>query len=91
MYFIVTVKLLKGDASMFYNLKPDDVPDPLRLQASCPMIKGKKWIVTKWMRLGSFDNIPSAPSSAEIELEKELESVVALGNTTLQLKVFGAP
>ncbi|XP_078181393.1 putative prolyl 4-hydroxylase 7 [Carex rostrata] len=73
----LAVKPVKGDALMFYNLKPDAVPDPLSLHASCPVINGKKWVATKWMRLGSFDTIPSATSAVEIEPEIEPESVVA--------------
>ncbi|KAF3330220.1 prolyl 4-hydroxylase 4 precursor [Carex littledalei] len=73
----LAVKPVKGDALMFYNLKPDAVPDPLSLHASCPVMNGKKWVAKKWMRLGSFYTIPSAPSAVEIETEIEPESVVA--------------
>ncbi|KAJ4801222.1 2-oxoglutarate (2OG) and Fe(II)-dependent oxygenase superfamily protein [Rhynchospora pubera] len=70
------VKPVKGDAVLFYNLKPDAVPDPLSLHASCPVIQGKKWVATKWIRLGSFDTIPSAPSAAESETEMYPESII---------------
>ncbi|KAJ4813024.1 2-oxoglutarate (2OG) and Fe(II)-dependent oxygenase superfamily protein [Rhynchospora pubera] len=72
----LSVKPVKGDAVLFYNLKPDAVPDPLSLHASCPVIQGKKWVATKWIRLGSFDTIPSAPSAAESETEMYPESII---------------
>lgn len=63
------MKPVKGDAVLFYNLKPDAVPDPLSLHASCPVIKGKKWVATKWVRLGSFDSIPAASGAEETDTD----------------------
>jgi 2OG-Fe(II) oxygenase superfamily len=68
------VKPAKGDAVLFYNLKPDAVPDPLSLHASCPVIRGKKWVATKWMRLGSFDSVPASPSTEETDTKIDPES-----------------
>ena len=39
----------KGDAVVFYDLKPDLEIDPQSLHAGCPVKKGTKWVATKWM------------------------------------------
>lgn len=50
----ITVPPKKGDAVLFYNLKPDNELEPLSLHGGAPVIKGEKWIATKWIRLGAF-------------------------------------
>lgn len=44
----------KGDAVLFYSMKPDGTKDPLSLHGSCPTIKGHKWSATKWIHVGGF-------------------------------------
>lgn len=39
----------KGDAVLFFSLKPDGTEDPSSLHGSCPVLKGEKWSATKWM------------------------------------------
>lgn len=48
------VKPFKGDAIMFYSLKPDGALDPSSLHGSCPTTKGEKWSATKWIHVGSY-------------------------------------
>lgn len=44
------VKPKKGDALLFYSMKPDGTQDMTSLHGGCPVIKGDKWSATKWMR-----------------------------------------
>ncbi len=50
----VKVKPIKGNALLFYNCTPDGMEDPLSLHGGAPVIKGEKWIATKWLRQGVF-------------------------------------
>lgn len=50
----LAIKPRKGDATLFYSLHPDGKPDSLSLHASCPTIKGEKWVATKWLRERPF-------------------------------------
>ena len=44
----------KGNAIFFYNVTPDGKVDPCSFHGGAPVIKGEKWIVTKWLREGVF-------------------------------------
>ncbi|XP_059457182.1 probable prolyl 4-hydroxylase 9 [Corylus avellana] len=44
------VKPRKGDGLLFYSLFPNATIDPTSLHGSCPVIKGVKWVATKWIR-----------------------------------------
>ncbi|GLU09119.1 hypothetical protein SLE2022_259940 [Rubroshorea leprosula] len=44
------VKPRKGDGLLFYSLLPNGTIDPTSLHGSCPVIKGEKWVATKWIR-----------------------------------------
>nr|XP_029154057.1 probable prolyl 4-hydroxylase 9 isoform X3 [Arachis hypogaea] len=44
------VKPRKGDGLLFYSLFLNGSIDPTSLHGSCPVIKGEKWVATKWMR-----------------------------------------
>jgi len=48
------VRTVRGDALMFYSLKPDGSEDPSSLHGSCPVIKGEKWSATKWIHVAPF-------------------------------------
>ena len=48
----LAVKAVRGDALMFYSLKPDGSQDTASLHGSCPTIKGDKWSATKWIHVG---------------------------------------
>ena len=48
----LAVKTFKGDALMFYSLKPDGSNDPSSLHGSCPTTQGNKWSATKWIHVG---------------------------------------
>jgi len=52
-----SVKPRKGDALLFFNLKPDGTTDSVSLHGGCPVIKGEKWSATKWIRVSSFDKV----------------------------------
>lgn len=47
------VKPRKGDGLLFYSLMVNGTIDRTSLHGSCPVIKGEKWVATKWIR----DNI----------------------------------
>ncbi|XP_031277952.1 probable prolyl 4-hydroxylase 9 isoform X1 [Pistacia vera] len=44
------VKPRRGDALLFYSLLPNGTIDPTSLHGSCSVIKGQKWVATKWIR-----------------------------------------
>lgn len=44
------VKPRRGDGLLFYSLFPNGTIDPLSIHGSCAVIKGEKWVATKWMR-----------------------------------------
>lgn len=46
----LSIKPSKGDAILFWNLKPDGLPDLNSLHGGKPVIKGTKWCMTKWIR-----------------------------------------
>ncbi|XP_059623987.1 probable prolyl 4-hydroxylase 9 isoform X1 [Cornus florida] len=46
----LTVKPRRGDGLLFYSLFPNGTIDPTSLHGSCPVIKGEKWVATKWIR-----------------------------------------
>ncbi|GJP51549.1 hypothetical protein CLOM_g10713 [Closterium sp. NIES-68] len=48
---MLAVKPKRGDALLFWNLKPDTTLDPKSLHAGCPVIRGNKWSATKWIRV----------------------------------------
>ena len=43
------VKAVRGNALLFYSLKPNGEPDPNSLHGSCPTLKGDKFSATKWV------------------------------------------
>ena len=44
----LAVKPKKGDAVLFWSIRPDGTFDPASLHGSCPVITGEKWSATKW-------------------------------------------
>ncbi|GMH14824.1 hypothetical protein Nepgr_016665 [Nepenthes gracilis] len=44
------VKPRRGDGLLFYSLFLNGTIDPASLHGSCPVIKGEKWVATKWIR-----------------------------------------
>ncbi|CAN6450728.1 unnamed protein product [Victoria cruziana] len=44
------VKPRQGDALLFYSLFPNGTIDVTSLHGSCPVIRGEKWVATKWIR-----------------------------------------
>ncbi|GMN28888.1 hypothetical protein TIFTF001_002204 [Ficus carica] len=50
----LSVKPKRGDALLFWSMKPDSSLDPSSLHGGCPVIKGNKWSSTKWMRVNEY-------------------------------------
>jgi prolyl 4-hydroxylase len=45
----------KGDALLFYDLLPDQkTVDPYSLHVACPVIRGEKWSMPKWIHNKPF-------------------------------------
>ncbi|KAF5203774.1 Prolyl 4-hydroxylase [Thalictrum thalictroides] len=44
------VKPRQGDGLLFYSLLLNGTIDQLSLHGSCPVVKGEKWVATKWIR-----------------------------------------
>ncbi|KAK1301028.1 hypothetical protein QJS10_CPB13g00423 [Acorus calamus] len=49
------VKPRQGDGLLFYSAFPNGTIDATSLHGSCPVIKGKKWVATKWLRDQEID------------------------------------
>ncbi|CAA2996357.1 probable prolyl 4-hydroxylase 9 [Olea europaea subsp. europaea] len=43
------VRPRQGDGLLFYSLYPNGTIDKTSLHGSCPVIKGEKWVATKWI------------------------------------------
>ena len=39
-----------GDAILFYNVRPDGEPDPDSAHAGLPPTRGRKWLLSQWIR-----------------------------------------
>ncbi|CAA6653543.1 unnamed protein product [Spirodela intermedia] len=44
------VKPRQGDGLLFYSVLVNGTIDPMSLHGSCPVIRGEKWVATKWVR-----------------------------------------
>ncbi len=44
----------KGKAVLFFNVDPNGKEDPMSFHGGAPVLKGEKWIITRWMRQGVF-------------------------------------
>uniref|UniRef100_A0A061S0K5 procollagen-proline 4-dioxygenase n=1 Tax=Tetraselmis sp. GSL018 TaxID=582737 RepID=A0A061S0K5_9CHLO len=65
----LSVKATKGDAVLFYSIKPDGSLDPRSLHGSCPTFRGEKWSATKWLRAGPFGGKKAKPRSGCFDTE----------------------
>lgn len=54
-YVGFAVKPAKGNALLFFNCTPDGEVDPLTLHAGVPVLRGEKWIATKWIRTQAWE------------------------------------
>lgn len=45
----------QGDAIVFDNVRSDGSPDPLSRHAGLPIVRGVKWIATRWIREAAYD------------------------------------
>lgn len=43
-----------GDALLFYSMYPNGTFDRHSLHGGCPVGKGTKWVMTKWLRIESM-------------------------------------
>ncbi|CAI5493712.1 unnamed protein product [Closterium sp. Naga37s-1] len=50
------VKPRMGDALLFWSIYPNGTIDPTSLHGSCPVVKGSKWVATKWIRDKPFSS-----------------------------------
>uniref|UniRef100_A0A2P2M398 procollagen-proline 4-dioxygenase n=1 Tax=Rhizophora mucronata TaxID=61149 RepID=A0A2P2M398_RHIMU len=44
------VKPRQGDGLLFYSVFLNTTIDPTSLHGSCPVVRGEKWVATKWIR-----------------------------------------
>ena len=51
----VQVKPIKGDALLFFDCCVNGAVDPLTLHGGSPVIRGEKWLATKWFRQYPFE------------------------------------
>ncbi|AJA08690.1 Prolyl 4-hydroxylase alpha subunit [Sphingopyxis fribergensis] len=45
----------QGDVIVFDNVRSDGSPDPLSRHAGLPIVRGVKWIATRWIREADYD------------------------------------
>ncbi|CAN4079748.1 unnamed protein product [Withania somnifera] len=50
------VKPRRGDGLLFYSLFPNGTIDPTSLHGSCAVMRGEKWVATKWIRDQEMDD-----------------------------------
>ncbi|KAK7367251.1 hypothetical protein VNO80_09260 [Phaseolus coccineus] len=50
----LSIKPKRGDALLFWSMKPDATLDSSSLHGGCPVIKGNKWSSTKWLRVNEY-------------------------------------
>lgn len=50
----VAVRPRRGDALLFWSMRPDATLDAKSLHAGCPVVKGNKWSATKWLRVHEY-------------------------------------
>lgn len=50
----LSAKPKRGDALLFWSMRPDASLDPTSLHGGCPVIKGDKWSATKWIRVNEY-------------------------------------
>lgn len=50
----LAVRPRAGDALLFWSLRPDGSLDHASLHGGCPVLKGKKWSATKWLRVQEY-------------------------------------
>ena len=51
----IAVQPRKGDALLFYNINEMGQTDRLSLHGGAPVVRGEKWLATKWLREKEFD------------------------------------
>lgn len=44
-----------GDVALFSNVLPDGRPDPASRHAGQPVVRGEKWIATRWIRANPYN------------------------------------
>jgi len=70
----VFVKPSKGDALLFWDLKPDgQTGDKWSMHAGCPVIRGEKWSATKWYHNGEFGDTGEMEMFASMRAEFKCE------------------
>jgi prolyl 4-hydroxylase len=50
----IKIQPQKGKAVMFFNVDPSGKEDPMSFHGGAPVLKGEKWIMTRWIRSGIF-------------------------------------
>jgi len=58
----LTIKGRVGDAIVFDNVSPDGAPDRMSLHTGMPVLRGTKWLATRWIRARALD--PWNPATA---------------------------
>lgn len=53
----------QGDAIVFDNVKSDGSIDPISRHAGLPIVRGVKWIATRWIRQAAYDPWSYRPGS----------------------------
>jgi len=43
-----------GTGLLFFNCLPDGAPDPLSVHAGTPVVSGEKWLLSRWIRTGTY-------------------------------------
>ena len=73
------VKPNKGDALLFFSLRPDATTDQTSLHGRCPVIEGEKWSATKWIHVRSFELSKSKVSGECVDENASCTHWAAIG------------
>lgn len=66
----IAVKPRKGNALLFFSMKPEGVFDATSLHSGCPVLKGEKWSATKWIHTKNYGPPYRDPSVCQDDHEQ---------------------
>jgi len=80
---VLAAKPKKGDAVLFHSMKPNGDLEELSLHAACPVIKGIKWSMPKWIHTQHYKMGDKYDRELEAQLRREQELEARFGDHEL--------
>eukprot|EP00798_Chlamydomonas_sp_ICE-L_P022154 gene22154-29216_t len=72
----LAVKPKKGDAIMFHSMRPTGKLEERSMHGACPVVKGEKWSMTKWIHAEHYD-MAGDKYDTELKLTREGASMAS--------------